>query len=90
MFKAKPVYSPRGELRPLFVNMSTYNATNGRSPLCSLLYPTVKDRQTDVARFCEEQGPRYGDEHSSKLPSFLPSVELEKIVRHETQARNFR
>lgn len=64
--------------------MSAHNATTGRSPLCSLMYPTVKDKITVVKRFCEEQGPKYGDEASMRSPSFLPSIELEKIVRHET------
>lgn len=45
-FKPKQAYSPKGDIRPLFVNMTTFTATSGRSPLCSLLYPTTKDRQT--------------------------------------------
>lgn len=53
-FKSKPAYSPRGEIRPLFVNFSPYSATSGRSPLVSIMFPTVKDKITTVNRLCEE------------------------------------
>jgi hypothetical protein len=41
---AKPAYSPRGEIRPLFVNLTAHTAAQGRSPLISMIFPTVKDK----------------------------------------------
>ena len=43
-FQAKPAYSPKGEIRPLFVNLTAHTAAMGRSPLISLMFPTVKDK----------------------------------------------
>lgn len=53
-FKSKPAYSPRGEIRPLFVNFSPFSAGTGRSPLVSIMFPTMKDKITTVNRECED------------------------------------
>lgn len=49
-FKPMPAYSPKGEIRPLFVNLTPHTATTGRSPLISLMFPTVKDKITTLER----------------------------------------
>jgi hypothetical protein len=88
-FKSRPAYSPRGEIRPLFVNFSPYSANMGRSPLVSIMFPTVKDKITTVNRLCEDISST-NPAQSQKSPRFLPALELEKIVKLETKARNFR
>ena len=47
-----------------------------------MFLPTVKDKIVKVNRFCEGQS---GDNRGEAIakPSFLPSIELEKIVRLE-------
>ena len=45
---AKPAYSPRGEIRPLFVNLTAHTAAQGRTPLISLMFPTIKDKVTTL------------------------------------------
>ena len=43
-FEPKPQYLPKNEIRPLFVNMTAHGAGRGRSPLLSLMFPTVRDK----------------------------------------------
>lgn len=74
----------------MFVNFTPITATSGRSPLVSLMFPTLKDKITDVNRFCEDTPPQTLAKGmaGSSVPRFLPSIELEKIVRLETVNRN--
>lgn len=51
------------------------------------MFPTVKDKIVDVKKYCESQG-KLGDGEMPRSPSFLPTIELEKIVKLETTARN--
>ena len=52
-----------------------------------MMFPTVKDKIVNVNRFCEGQSADNRGEAIAK-PSFLPSIELEKIVRLEIKNRN--
>jgi len=36
----------KSEIRPLFCNLSPHGATNSRSPLVSLLFPSRKDKMS--------------------------------------------
>jgi hypothetical protein len=38
----------------MFVNFTPITATSGRSPLVSLMFPTLKDKITNVNRFAED------------------------------------
>ena len=80
----KQPYSPRDEIRPLFVNINSYTAKSGRSPLISLMFPTHKDMITDVNKATQDSA-RVSPRNNS--PSFLNNAELEKIVSMETKAR---
>ena len=53
-FKSRQAYSPRGEIRPMFVNQTPISATAGRSPLLSQMFPTLKDKITTVNKYCED------------------------------------
>jgi hypothetical protein len=76
----------------MYVNFTPISATSGRSPLVSLMFPTMKDKITSVNRFCEEMPTSVttieGERRGSSIPRFLPSLELEKIVKLETLNRN--
>jgi hypothetical protein len=76
----------------MYVNFTPIAAGSGRSPLVSLMFPTLKDKITNVERFCEDVGPgsssfSQGASMRSR-PKFLPALELEKIVKLETHNRN--
>ena len=53
------------------------------------MFPTVKDKITTVNRICEEIST-LDPSQNQKTPRFLPQLELEKIVKLETKARNLR
>jgi hypothetical protein len=69
----------------MFVNLTPIMATSGRSPLVSLMFPTLKDKITNVQKYCEDN-PVYGA--TKAVPRFLPAIELEKIVKLETLTRH--
>lgn len=74
----------------MFVNFTPIAAGTGRSPLVSLMFPTLKDKITTVNRFCEDTPAvafSQGAGNASR-PKFLPAIELEKIVKLETLNRN--
>ena len=81
-----PAYSPKGEIRPLFVNLTPHTATTGRSPLISLMFPTVKDKITTL----ERTKVVTSDELKDKQPTFLDNAQLERMVRLETKTRQLR
>ena len=75
-FKSNVVSSnPKQDIRPLFVNLTPYSATNGRSPLLSLVFPTVKDKINNMR--VEEQKRQ---KQKSQSPIFLKTEDLEKII----------
>ena len=43
-------YSPKNEIRPMYVNFTSFGAGSGRSPLISMMFPTLKDKITTVNR----------------------------------------
>ena len=72
----KKAYSPRGEIRPLFVNLTAHTASRGRSPLISMLFPTVRDKCTNL----EKTKVISAVEMRDMSPTFLVKSELEKLV----------
>jgi len=73
----------------MYVNFTPIAAGSGRSPLVSLMFPTLKDKITNVERFCEDVGPgsssfSQGASMRSR-PKFLPALELEKIVQKKME-----
>lgn len=83
-FTVKPAYSPRGEIRPLFVNLTAHTAAKGRSPLISLMFPTIKDKMTKL----EVTKVINPTELKDMEPEFLAGAELEAMVKHETRSRH--
>jgi hypothetical protein len=75
----------------MYVNFTPIAAGTGRSPLVSLMFPTLKDKVTTIERFCEETSPSHSMSQGASVrarPRFLPALELEKIVKLETNNRN--
>ena len=83
-FQAKPAYSPKGEIRPLFVNLTCHTAAQGRSPLISMIFPTVRDKVTTL----ENTKVISPLEMKDMSPQFLGKTELEFLVKQETRNRN--
>ena len=75
--KNSPIYSPRGEIRPLFVNLTAHTAARGRSPLISLMFPTIRDKVCNL----ENTKVINPTELRDKEPNFLANSELEAMVR---------
>ena len=75
--QAKKAYSPKGEIRPLFVNLTAHTAFEGRSPLISMLFPTVKDKVTTL----ESTKVISPKEMKDMTPRFLAKSELEQLVK---------
>lgn len=73
------------EIRPLFSRLTSYGAINSRSPLVSMIFPSMRDK---MKIFQEEQlkkEPQTGPKTNS---SYVKRAELEKIVEQETKRRN--
>lgn len=85
-FQVKPAYSPRGEIRPLFVNLTAHTAAQGRSPLISLMFPTIKDKVTTL----ESTKVINPTELKEMAPQFLANDQLEFMVKQETRSRHQR
>jgi hypothetical protein len=66
--------------------MTAHGAGRGRSPLLSLMFPTVKDK---VAILEKEKVINRGDLMSQR-PQFLSNNELERMVKLETKTRQSR
>lgn len=77
-------YSPRDEIRPLFVNLTASTVRNGQSPLISLMFPTIKDKITDLTRSRHAQIKKA----QTTKPTFLEGSELERLVKLEMSRRS--
>ena len=74
------------EIRPLFNRLTPHGATNSRSPLVSMIFPSLKDK---MKIFQDESSKR---ETANKEPgagqgTFVKRAELEKIVEIETKRK---
>ena len=58
----------------------------GRSPLISMIFPTVRDKVTTVGHTKVIKPSEMKD----MKPAFLGKAELEMLVKHETRSRHNR
>ena len=77
----------KNEIRPLFNRLTPHGATNSRSPLVSMIFPSLKDK---IKIFQDESSKK--DQSSSQGPGggnsmYVKRNELEKIVEMETKRR---
>lgn len=79
-FKPVQPYAPKDEIRPLFVNLTVHTARTGRSPLISLMFPTIKDKITDLSKSRATHAKKFS---TSARPTFLDGSELERLVKLE-------
>ena len=88
-FAFRQEYSPKGEIRPMFANLSSLNAASARSPLVSQMFPTLRDKIKTINRQVEMSAHLVSPSNRRlSKPRFLPSLELEKIVQHEVMSRH--
>ena len=66
------------------MNLTAYTAGQGRSPLISLMFPTVKDKVTNL----ENTKVINPSEMREMEPTFLPNSALEIMVKQETRSRH--
>ena len=74
------------EIRPLFNRLTPHGAVNSRSPLVSMIFPSMADK---IKIFQEESSKKDGIANAGGGTStFVKRAELEKIVEQETKRRN--
>ena len=73
----------------MFANLSSLDAASSRSPLVSQIFPTLRDKIKHINRQVEQSASLMSPSHRRlNKPRFLPSLELEKIVKHEVLSRH--
>lgn len=70
------------EIRPLFYKLTPYGATNARSPLVSLIFPSMKDK----IRVFEEECKKRNMSKTNKSMIVKPS-ELDKVIEEESRKK---
>lgn len=73
------------EIRPLFQRMTPYGAVNTRSPLVSMIFPSMNDK---CKIFLDEQVKKDQAQGPKSNSTYVKRAELEKIVEQETKRRN--
>lgn len=78
------------EIRPLFNRLTPYGAVNSRSPLVSMIFPSMQDK---IKIFQDDLSKKEGTHNSvpgvkKSSSTFVKRAELEKIVEMETKRRN--
>ena len=78
----------KGELRPLFSRLTPYGATNTRSPLVSMIFPSLKDKMKRFQEDTKLDASRMTTgAHSMSTSLIVKRSELERIVETETKKR---
>lgn len=70
------------EIRPLFYKLTPHGATNARSPLISLLFPSMKDK----IRVFEEESKKRNESKGNRSMIVKPS-ELDQIIEQESKKK---
>lgn len=70
------------EIRPLFYKLTPHGATNARSPLVSLLFPSMKDK----IRVFEEENKKRNETKGNRSMIVKPS-ELDRIIEEESRKK---
>ena len=70
------------EIRPLFYKLTPHGATNARSPLVSLLFPSMKDK----IRMFEDESKKRNESKGNQSMIVKPS-ELDQIIEEESKKK---
>ncbi|CAI2374604.1 unnamed protein product [Moneuplotes crassus] len=70
------------EIRPLFYKLTPHGATNARSPLISLLFPSMKDK----IRVFEEESKKRNEAKGNRSMIVKPT-ELDQIIEQESRKK---
>ena len=77
----EPVPRSKSDIRPLFTRITTHGSVLQRSPMISLMFPSLKDK---IRVFHDDKINR----KSVNTSGFVKRNELEKIIGDETRKRN--
>ncbi len=72
----------KSDIRPLYSRISPHGAVNSRSPLVSLIFPSLKDK---IKIFEDESKKKEANKVNQTM--FVKRTELDKIVEQETKKR---
>lgn len=73
----------KSEIRPFYQKMNTSSALNSRSPMVSLIFPSLKDK---IKMFEEESKKK--ESQRAATSQYVKRRELERMVETETRKRN--
>ena len=71
------------EIRPLFNRLTPHGAVNSRSPLVSMLFPSLKDK----IKIFEEEAKK-AESQKTNNSMYVKRSELDRIVEEETKKRS--
>jgi protein phosphatase 1 regulatory subunit 36 len=71
------------EIRPLFSNLTPHGARNSRSPLVSLIFPSMKDK----IRVFEEENKKRNESKGNNRSMVVKPSELDQIIEEETRKK---
>ena len=73
----------KSEIRPFYQKMNTSSALNSRSPMVSLIFPSLKDK---IRTFEQESKKKEAQRATTSV--YVRRRKLEKMVETETRKRN--
>ena len=71
------------EIRPLFSNLTPHGARNSRSPLVSLIFPSMKDK----IRVFEEECKKRNESKGNNRSMIVKPSELDQIIEEESRKK---
>lgn len=71
------------EIRPLFCNLTPHGARNSRSPLVSLIFPSMKDK----IRVFEDECKKRNTSKSNNRSMIVKPSELDQIIEEESKKK---
>lgn len=77
------IYSSKNEIRPLFCYLTPHGARNSRSPLVSLLFPSMKDKIRVFEDECKKRNESKGNNRSM----IVKPSELDMIIEEESKKK---
>lgn len=71
------------EIRPLFSRLTPHGAVQSRSPLVSMIFPSLKDK----TKIFQEESQKKDLQKSANNSMYVKRAELDRIVEEETKKR---
>ena len=75
------------EIRPLFNRLTPHGAVNSRSPLVSMIFPSMKDKKTSYNDDQKKEAPGAKPQTANNASMYVKRQDLEKIIEQESKRR---